>query len=507
MKKHLYLLTTFVLGTVNNFFTTASAQTFGFETGLTGWSTVGNVTIDTRYAYNGKACVKIGSGYGAVMKKTATPPLSIVSVSTFIKSGVEKAKGYSFLRFYDSANTLLLEYKSKPLSFTSYESTGNYTESPPFTKYMITGVEKDSSDEALFVDEFKIEIRMNEPVKKHAPLCNLDQYMLPFWNSGIIYNETVLLYSANGQAANGRLLYKPSEIISVKSFDLSTAYMLGKDYSVKGNVITRVKSSQIPFRADTSFDREKDLAWYNLQSQWVVVTYKHKDKWNGPVPDYMGSNMPHTMAKLKAKLALTIVAYGMSITRGMDVSGYDTVPPYMPPYVDLFAYQLRKIYGYNNIAIENAGLPGSTVDWAAEYAGNYINPLKPDLVIIDFGMNDFWRFTPAEFSDYIKTIINKVKGGNPNVEFLLLSNMQFDPDYILDSDKNKSFYVSNMTGYNLVLKKLQSAGIINLDMNTVSDLLYKKKKAKDCIVNPLHPNDYLARWYAQEMVALFDRQK
>jgi len=40
-----------------------------------------------------------------------------------------------------------------------------------------------------------------------------------------------------------------------------------------------------------------------------------------------------------------------------------------------------------------------------------------------------------------------------------------------------------------------------MDMTTLSDAIYKRKKARDCIVNPLHPNDYLARWYAQGMLA------
>src|SRR6202008_1538623 len=111
------------------------------------------------------------------------------------------------------------------------------------------------------------------------------------------------------------------------------------------------------------FDTKKDLAWFNTQSQWVVVTYMHHDRWAGTVPVYKGSQLPRTLAKLKAKQPLTIVAFGMSITRGMDVSSYDTVPPYMPTYVDLFARQLRKVYHYQDIKLYNAGLPGSTVDW------------------------------------------------------------------------------------------------------------------------------------------------
>ncbi|MBS1504611.1 MAG: hypothetical protein JST32_21305, partial [Bacteroidetes bacterium] len=45
-------------------------------------------------------------------------------------------------------------------------------------------------------------------------------------------------------------------------------------------------------------------------------------------------------------------------------------------------------------------------------------------------------------------------------------------------------------------------GVVNLDMYAISSFLYDHKKPKDCIVNPMHPNDYLARWYAQGLSAL-----
>ena len=84
--------------------------------------------------------------------------------------------------------------------------------------------------------------------------------------------------------------------------------------------------------------------------------------------------------------------------------------------------------------------------------------------------------------------------------------MDFDPEYILNSDKNKKFYADNMQGYKKVLAAMETKGINNLDMTSLSDIIYKYKKAKDCIANPLHPNDYLARWYAQTMVSLFYKQ-
>ncbi len=484
----------------------SAQQNLDFEQGLKGWLTKGdaaNFTIDKTEHYHGNQSARIGKGYGVLYKHIDVAPLSVIQFNAHIKSSDKGINGYSFIRFYNAQNRLLLAYKSKALDSTGWQQTGNYTETPAGTKYAEIGVENDSSGGGyVYADDFSIETNIGVPKIKHAPLCNLDQYMKPFWRSDTVYNETVLLYSANGKPADGRLLFMPDKIISVKNFGLNTSYSAGADYTLGGNVITRMEHSAMPFRADTSFDTKKDLAWFNIQSQWVVVTYTHHDQWDGPISHYKGAPLPRTMAKLKTKQPLKIVAFGMSITRGMDVSSYDTVAPYMPTYVDLFARQLRRAYRYKNIKLYNAGLPGSVVDWAAQYADKYINPLKPDLVILDFGMNDFWRFTPEQFKGYIQTIIGKIKAANPKVEIILLSNMKFDPDYVLDSDKYKSWYQANLEGYSHILAQMETKGIINLDMCSISDAIYKKKKAKDCLVNPLHPNDYMARWYAQGLAAL-----
>jgi lysophospholipase L1-like esterase len=477
-----------------------------FEQGLKGWTTsgdAGNFTVDGTEHHNGNYSIRIGMGYGKVERRIDVGPLSIILYNGFIKSSQKGVKGFSFISFYNAKNQLLLTYKSGTIDSTTWQQTGNYTETPAATKYAEIGVENDNSDKGyIYADDFSIETNIGIPKTKHQPLCNLDQYMEPFWRSDTIYNETVLMYSANGKPAEGKLLFMPSKILAVKKFDLSTSYKAGTDYTLNGKLITRTENSGMPFRADTSFDTKKDLAWFNIQSQWVVVTYIHHDKWDGPVPQYNGGNVPHTMARLRAKQPLKIAVFGMSITRGMDVSSYDTVAPYMPTYVDLFAQQLRKAYHYNNIKLYNAGLPGSVVDWGAQYADKYINPLKPNLVILDFGMNDFWRYTPEQFKGYIQTIIRKIKAANPKVEFLLLSNMKFDPDYILDSDKNKTWYQANLEGYSHVLANMETKGIINLDMFSISDAVHHRKKAKDCLVNPLHPNDYMARWYAQGLAQL-----
>ena len=429
---------------------------------------------------------------GEYSKRYAAGPLSLVSYSLWATSFGKDVNSYSFIRFYSATDSLLLEYRS-PLSD---RYSGNYIETPPGTAYLVVGARG-----ILYVDSLSVELNVGESGKRHTPLCDLRQYLRPFWSSDTVFNETVLLYSAGGGQAMGRLLYTPDRILSVRNYGLDTTYSKKVDYRVDGRTILRLAGSAMPWRADTWFSK-KDLAWYNLQSQWVVVTYTHRDRWRGPVPAYSGGRLPRLMDKLRSGQPVTIVSYGMSITRGMDVSGYDGVAPYMPTYMELFVRGVRARYPRAAIRFYNAALPGSTVAWGAQHAAQYVCPLQPDLVVLDFGMNDFWRMPPPEFGDSVRSILRSVRGGTPGVEFILVSSMKFDPDYVADSDGNKTFYTGNLAGYHQELRKLEGQGVVGLDMTGISEVVYGLKKPKDCIVNPLHPNDYLARWYAQGLVAL-----
>ena len=59
-------------------------------------------------------------------------------------------------------------------------------------------------------------------------------------------------------------------------------------------------------------------------------------------PNTKGELLPSTIAKLQSKKPVKIVAFGDSITLGIDASGYRNVPPYMPTWADLFAWGLRQ---------------------------------------------------------------------------------------------------------------------------------------------------------------------
>jgi beta-galactosidase len=459
----------------------------------------GKVEIDDRDEQTGIQYV-LGQGEW-VRRRVAIGPLALLNYNVELWPGNKRTDGYSFVRFYDSSGSRLLEYRVRVSDTSKATEAGNYVETPAGTINAEIGVRQDSVGGRLYTGEFGVEPNIGETGETHTPLCDLRRSLTPFWTGDTVYNETVLLYSKGGKNAQGQLLLDPDRIISVRSYGLDMNYSEGVDYRLDGRMLIRLAGSGMPYRADTSFELRKDLAWYNLQSQWVVVTYTHHDQWAGPVPAAKGDRLPRVTGRLKEGKPVTVVAYGMSITRGMDVSGYDQVKPYMPTYVGLFAQGLRWRYPRADVRMYNAGLPGSTVDWGAKYVSSYVNPLRPDLVIVDFGMNDFWRMKPAEFGDSVRSIIRQVRTAKPEAEFLLVANMKFDPEYVLDSDSSKSFYTGNLAGYRDVLAGLEGPGVALFDMTTLSDAIYQRKKAKDCIVNPLHPNDYLARWYAQGMLA------
>jgi lysophospholipase L1-like esterase len=476
-----------------------------FNDGLTDWVQMGapgNVKIENATPPDIGLIAKLGETYAGIATRRELNQFDIVQYNISVKTEGENLRAYTFLRFYNDSDKLLLEYRSKAVHSEKFTRSGTYTDAPASTRYMVFGVEKDSTNNGyVYAKDFSIEIDDTKP--KSKPVCNLDQYMKPLWNTDTVFNETVLMYaSLNDSIPGGKLLFHPKKILSVTNFSSETIYNEGADYTLENNEIRLTRGSKMPFSKEADFSK-KNNAWFNVQGKWIVVTYTHnKNEWTAFKPLYKGNLLPNTIRKLKSKKPVRIAALGMSITRGQNASGYDNIKPYMPNYCDLLVRQLKLIYKYNKIDLFNAALPGAASGWAASFADKYINPLIPDLLILDMGMNDFWGTSVEDFRKNMQKAIDKVRTGNPDVEVMLISNMLFDPEYFTDGTADE--HLNLMRGYRDALAAMEGKGIVNLDITAISETLFKLKKPKDCIANPLHPNDYMARWYAQGMVALLD---
>jgi lysophospholipase L1-like esterase len=364
----------------------------------------------------------------------------------------------------------------------------------PLTAEVELIISKDNLGGHVLADQIEF-VASHDNAPELLPACDLDQYLQPFWQGKTVYNETVLMFSENGQPATGQLMFEPSRIISVRNYGLTTNYAEGTDYTINGRKIICAPLSRMTQVKDADLIKN-EFGWNEIIGKQVVVTYQHDGTWTGPVQNFIGDSLPNTMRKLRAHAPLRVVAYGDSITHGIGVSRLMHILPHMPPYPELFVGRLKQIYHDDAIQLFNSAQSGATSDWGARMSGRMVASLHPDLVIIAFGQNDFWG-TPAEtFAHNISSIIDTVRAKYPSAEFLLVSTLRFDPAYTANAE-----YWKLVGEYAAKLKAMAGPGVQFVDMTAISEAIYAAKKPKDCLNDPLHPNDFLARWYAQSLVA------
>lgn len=450
-----------------------------FERGLTGWKAEGDARV-----VEGKLI--LGPGKGVVRQRYDVPGLRILWFGTSMKpSGPDVAAGVH-VRCFDRKNRPLMDLRA-PFDAKGYSAI--YLKTQADTAYVVLSIEKTGeggtvvADDALLQDDDKDRVA-------HAPQVDLAAMMRPIWKGDTVVDESALLLSKAGGRASGRLMFRPTNVLTVRAATLGTTYAEGKDFALEGNEIVALKGSPIPTMSDSEFAKG-DLPWTRLDGRHIFVTYRHADVWKGPVPVPQGERLPETSKRLKAGKSLKLVAFGDSITLGINVSGFRNVPPYLPPWPTLAAQALGK-----NVQVVNASLGGMTSGWAKDNARDAVAALDPDLVIVAFGMNDFWSLTPGDFRKNVEATMATIRARRPKCEFVLVSPMRFDPAYTADPT-----YVGNLAGYAGELRKLVGSGVALVDMTALSEALYAAKSAKDLTTDPMHPDDFLARWYAQGLVA------
>ena len=145
----------------------------------------------------------------------------------------------------------------------------------------------------------------------------------------------------------------------------------------------------------------------------------------------------------------------------------------------------------------NASLGATTSGWGVTHIDGLVSFEKPDLVILGFGMNDgaMHRRVPAEdFAANVSRMMEAVRRTNPTAEFVLLMSMQ--PNKVWRSLEPMNRYLS-------ALEKLVGPGVALADMWSMHGHLLEHKSFWDMSANALnHPNDFLARVYAQILLAV-----
>ena len=341
---------------------------------------------------------------------------------------------------------------------------------------------------------------------------DLETYTRPFWMTDTITDETALVIR-NGDTATAGLLFKAKKILSVKAADHGRIFKKGKDWDYKGGKLTFGPASSVPFfhPKDLVFNKKvpgvsmdgKTPGTYVLfnegyyfSTKQIAVTYikDRSEIWHGPIPRFAGTGLPNTIARLENKKSLKVEFYGNSIEVGHNASGFERVPPYMPAWPELVIRKLQERY-HVDISFINRSVAGRLAKWGRDSVSARVVVEKTDLVIIGFGMNDGTMKVPADiYREQIRGMMDSVNIEDPGAEFILIAPMLANPASTFDGLQ---------ASYRQELDKLTRKGVVVADLTGVHEELLRHKSYQDMTGNNInHPNDYLARWYAQFICGL-----
>lgn len=365
-------------------------------------------------------------------------------------------------------------------------------------------------------------------------------YMLPFWQGDTVYHDGVLFHKGRRRA---RMLYPIDEIISVRSFDLQTEFVEGEDFFVENGELVLTDNTSIPvwniepfvekperhvFPVKNSNLFLNETCGIKLRQMTVCVSYKHSktfpDGYSGMGAVSLRDKLPELFKKLENGEKVNILLYGDSTYTSWGCSGgysedrffdaTDTgsfytvgvnVPPYSPPWFDMFLSSLKKMYPNTEINMDNISMGGMGSGWAAEHFHNRLklSKHKPDVVLFGYGVNDLCGgVSKEEYKNNnlkLAEIVRSDENGNPDAVCVFVSPHTCNNDA-------ECYPVEGFCAYEDALEeiseKLQNAAVIKL--HSISYDMSKCKTALDRLENNInHCMDIGGRMFAQVITESF----
>jgi lysophospholipase L1-like esterase len=233
--------------------------------------------------------------------------------------------------------------------------------------------------------------------------------------------------------------------------------------------------------------------WFH--DQQVEVTYRHKPvHWTGKIPVLAEQQLPKTLTRLRKKQPITLAVSGDSISEGYNASGFSGAPPWMPPYPDLVAAQLRASYG-SDVKLVNRAVGG----WNVGRGQSDLDALlatNPDLVIIAYGMNDVGGRNPEGYRAAIADMLARIKQHNSDTEVILVATMLGNSQWV--HTPREMF-----RPYRDALESFVGPGVALADLTEMWEQLLAHKREVDLNGNGVnHPSDFGHRVYSQVILAL-----
>ena len=353
---------------------------------------------------------------------------------------------------------------------------------------------------------------------------NEEERLRPYWMGNVIYNEQLMVVEKDG-VVEGHLLYDALRVISVRDWTLQKEYTEGVDYVIEGNTITLPEGSSIPVfkdewskgidvpeeypegNAGTGYQMFADGVIYTetglIYKNYIHVTYVYDPAQvdRTKVKTYADELYGLTQM-IKNKQSIDMVVFGDSISEGNSSSETWNHEPFCPPYAKLVARGLE-LFGGVEVNFTNISKGGEASTWAAqEKQLSRLASLAPDFLIVAFGTNDVYNdLVGSGYKNNIKEIVRTAKDANSECQIILVAPFP----------SNEA--AKTPRAHELMCEKLQEivAETEYLDVAYVSmyegvlEMLQTKNYYEVAANNVNHPNDFVHRFYAMNILsAIFD---
>lgn len=348
---------------------------------------------------------------------------------------------------------------------------------------------------------------------KKKELSDIEKLTTPFWYQDTVYQESVMMIKKDDESPKGKLLFKPKKILQVTNSAGNIEYKENVDYIVKGNEIILTEDSNIPYLTEKQILGEEYLEGVDttqikrkgggyliftesvtIIAKQISVTYSY-EKVNWESPGYQGDKLAKTIEKLQKDKEFNLFVFGDSISTGANSSAYLSFPPHIPTWPELIKLRLEDYYDVK-INLVNKAEGGKDSNWGRNYIKKALENEAPNLAIIGFGMNDgTFNVSTEAYKNNIKRIIDEIRIVNENCAIILIGTMLANP-LALDQDKGQEKYT----------KPLQELAdeyneVIVVDIGKMHKKMLETKNYIDMTGNNVnHPNDFLARVYAMNIL-------
>ena len=344
------------------------------------------------------------------------------------------------------------------------------------------------------------------------PNYDIKTYVKPIWEGDTIYYETVLFV---GEEDCAPLLFPIKEVVAVYNYGLDIEYVKGKDYEIIDGKIKRIKGGNAPYCPVDDYylteqaqyaigivnNRERapeGKKFFNFGEKdsfskyQIAVTYRHDGENSTLVPESKGERFSNFINKLKKGKA-SMLFFGDSITYGCNSSGTPMggmVKPFAESYPVMVHKTLQDKYGAE-IEYVNTAVGGWSTFNGVEALDERVLNRNYDLMVLAFGMNDGITELKTYYERTEKMVL-EFRKNNPDGEVLLVATTY--PNTESDWVRNQPLFVDEL--YKLE-EKYSFVGVA--DMTKMHyNLLETGKRYRDMTGNNVnHPNDFLARIYAQ----------